>query len=297
MVLEQSASHSFWSVRLLGKGKKCGNVIAYVVVSLLLIVGCFWGYGKILEVPKRQVDILFLGDSLIGQHRDETSIPYLVGEQLEMSVYNGAFGGTCMSKINVGEERTLRKEGLNFISLARAIAYDDFRVQQATVIREPATEHFAQVVDEMEQIDFENLKYLILEYGTNDYFAGVPVNNQRDPYDAYTFEGALRSSLEILRKSLPDVQIILISPTYNWYLNTMETCENKEFGGGYLSEYVDVISQIAEEYGMEYIDLYTDFYPRTAIEEALIYTSDGIHPNVDGRVKIAHAIAEYIENK
>lgn len=271
--------------------------IAYVVVALLILCGCFLGYAKATEVPKKQVDILFLGDSLIGQYRDETSIPYLVGELLGMSSYNGAFGGTSMAKLNTESKTSYQKDGLTLPSLARAISYDEFRVQQATTIRESATEHFPQVVDELEQIDFEALKYLIIEYGTNDYFAGVPVENPEDAYDEYTFAGALRSSLEILRKSLPDVQIILISPTYNWYLNTVENCENKDFGGGYLLEYVNAVSEIAEEYDVWYVDVYTDFYPLKAHEEALIYTEDGVHPNEDGRVKIAHAIVDYIESK
>ena len=102
--------------------------------------------------------------------------------------------------------------------------------------------------------------------------------------------------MEVLRKSLPHLQIILISPTYNWYLNTLENCENKDFGGGYMPGYVDVAKEIAEEYGVGYVDVYTDFYPQKSHQDALIYTEDGVHPNEDGRKKIAEAIIEYIEN-
>lgn len=266
------------------------------MISLLLICACLWGYAKITAVPKKQVDILFLGDSLIGQYRDETSIPYLVGEELGMVVFNGAFGGTSLARLNLEDKSTFQKDGLNLPSLARAISYDDFGVQQSVYIREAATEHFGQVVDELEQVDLQNLQYLIIEYGTNDYFAGVPLENPEKLYDEYTFAGALRSSLEVLRKSLPDLQIILISPTYNWYLNTQENCENKDFGGGYMPGYVNAAKEIAEEYGVGYVDVYTDFYPQKSHQDALIYTEDGVHPNEDGRKKIAQAIIEYIEN-
>ncbi|MBQ7920127.1 MAG: SGNH/GDSL hydrolase family protein [Lachnospiraceae bacterium] len=276
--------------------KLSGRKITYVMVSMLLICACLWGYAKITEVPKKQVDILFLGDSLIGQYRDETSIPYLVGEGLGMTVFNGAMGGTSMTNLNVTGNELYSKDGLSLGALTRAIAYEDFGRQQTITIREASTEHFPAVIDEMEQIDFEGLKYLLIEYGTNDYFAGVPIENPENPYDEFTFAGTLRQSLEILRKSLPDLQIILISPTYNWYLNTVENCENKDFGGGYMSGYVNAVAEIAEEYGVGYVDVYTDFYPEKAHEKALIYTEDGIHPNEDGRKKIARAIIEYIES-
>ena len=164
------------------EGKKLsGRKITYVIISLLLICACLWGYVKITEVPKRQLDILFLGDSLIGQYRDETSIPYLVEEELGMSVFNGAFGGTSLAKLNLEDKSTFQKDGLTLVSLARAISFDDFGVQQSVYIREAATEHFGQVVDELEQIDLQNLKYLIIEYGTNDYFAGVQLENPENP--------------------------------------------------------------------------------------------------------------------
>ena len=269
--------------------------ITYLIIALGIILVCVLGYMKATKVSKKQVDILFLGDSLIGQYRDETSIPYLVGQELGMTVFNGAMGGTSMANLNVNGNEAYQKDGLSLAALSKAISYDDFGRQQTIMVRESATEHFPAVIDELEQIDFEKLEYLIIEYGTNDYFAGVRVENQENPYDETTFAGALLSSVEILRKSFPELQIILISPTYNWYLNTVENCENKDFGGGYMPEYVNAVSQIAAQYDVGYVDVYTDFYPQKAHDEALIYTEDGVHPNEDGRKKIAEAICDYIK--
>ncbi len=278
---------------MLEEKRVSGRKITYVTISLLLICACLLGYVKLTEVPKRKVDILFLGDSLIGQYRDETSVPYLVGEYLGMETYNGAFGGTSLTRLNDEDNKAYQKDGITLSVLSRAIAYNDFRVPQTVAVREPATEHFAQVVDELEQIDFESLRYLCINYGTNDYFDGVAIENPENPYDEYTFSGALRSSLEILRKSLPELQIILISPTYNWYINAGGDCETLDFGGGYLKDYVDAASRVADEYGIGYIDLYTDFYSTGDNSCAEIFTIDGVHPNEDGRVKIARAIADY----
>ncbi len=270
--------------------------ITYGVAALLLLLVCFFAYRKQEEAFRTQVDILFLGDSLVGLCRDETSVPCLVGEELGKSVYNGAMGGTCLSKVNRAESDTFQKNGISFAALSYALAYEDFGWQKSARIRQVAAEHFPEVLQELAGIDMQKVEYLIIEYGTNDYFGGVPIDNPENPYDMYTFEGALRSSLEVLKEAFPELRIILLTPTYNWYNAQGDNCENIEFGGGYLEGYVNTILRLAKEYEVECLDLYTDFYPRGEYTEGLLYTTDGIHPNEAGREKIAAAIAEYIRN-
>lgn len=270
--------------------------IAYGVMALLLLVLCFCRYGNAKESPKTQVDILFLGDSLMGLCRDETSIPYLVGEELGKSVYNGAMGGTCLAEVNRKESDTFQKNAVSFAALAQALAYSDFDWQKSVRIRQAVAEHFPQVIDELAGIDMQKVEYLVIEYGTNDYFGGIPIRNSENPYDMYTLEGALRSSLEVLQEEYPGLRIILLTPTYNWYNDKGYHCENIEFGGGYLKEYVDKLLELGEEYGVECLDLYTDLYPRGDYAEALRYTMDGVHPNEDGRERIAEKIVDYIRN-
>lgn len=268
--------------------------IAYGVIALLLIWGCVVVYrGREAEstvVP----EILFLGDSLMGQYRDETSVPYLVGQELGKSTYNGAMGGTCLAMVNREEWDTFQKNAVSFTSLAHALAYGDFSVQKSARVRQRASEHFPQVLNDLSAVDMEQVECLVICYGTNDYFGGVPVSNPENVQDIFTLEGALRSSLEVLKEAFPEMRIILVTPTYNWYGATGDNCESIGFGGGYLKDYVDKLCEIAKEYGIEFLDLYTDFYPPGDFEEGLYYTTDGIHPNEAGRKKIAGAIADYI---
>ena len=86
------------------KAEKQGNrrkqKTVYGICGILLILALL----PLLLRSNRQTDIqaevLFLGDSLIGQYRDETSIPWLVSRQTGMTVFNGDFGGTTMSQQN-----------------------------------------------------------------------------------------------------------------------------------------------------------------------------------------------------
>lgn len=251
--------------------------------------------GCVSAEEKLQVDILFLGDSLIAQCRDETSVPALVGEALDLTTANGAFGGTTLCGQNRSQQDAYYKDALTFAPLAEAAAWQDFGVQQTVRSRELMTDYFEDTVDLLDSIDYDALKVLVVELGTNDYFAGAPIENEDYPGDLFTVKGALRRGLTVLREKYPELRIIVMSPTYNWYLNTQEDCENKDFGGGYLEAYADGIREAAEECGVEYIDLYHDFYPHETFQQNSLYTEDGVHPNEEGRALIAGTLAAYLQ--
>lgn len=246
-----------------------------------------------------QAKVLFLGDSIVGQYRDDTSIPALTAAQLETTVINGAFGGTTMSLQNRESRETYYHDGLSFSQLARAIAAQDFGTQQTIRTKDYVTMNFGDIVDELDTVDYSSIKMVIIIYGMNDYTTGSPIGNPLDPEDCCTMEGAMRTGISLLRQAYPELRMIFMSPTYCWFINTMgttyETCETNDYGGGYLEEYVEAQRRVAAECGVEFLDLYHDFYPHEEYQEWSIYTEDGMHPNEAGRQKIAQALAEYLQ--
>ena len=148
----------------------------------------------------------------------------------------------------------------------------------------------------MENIDFGQVKILLIGHGLNDYHGGAPLDNPDNPYDEYSFAGALRSSITALKKAYPDMRIILVTPTYSWYLVQGQTCEELDAGYGVLEVFVEKEKEVAAELGVEVIDLYHDFYPHETWEDLYVYTDDGLHPNEAGRQKIAEKLAEYLQN-
>lgn len=246
---------------------------------------------------KESYDIVCLGDSIIGNVRDETSIPALLEVQLGMRVYNGGFGGTTMACLNREERAAFTADYLSMPELAKAIALQDFGVQNASVTGWAPMEYFPECMYGFQKIDFESVKILVIEHGVNDYFAGVPVDNPENPYDVNTFGGALRYSLKTLQEAYPEVRILLSTPIYCWYVREEVSCEEREFGGGYLEEYVELELQIAEEYGVEILDQYHDsgIGSTGKYEEWQIYTEDGVHLNEAGRRLIAERIASVLQ--
>lgn len=280
-------------------GRKRLERIAYGVVALVCFGLLVWfTWLKQIPVPCRQdVQIVVFGDSIPGECRDETSVTAKLQELLGVPIYNGALGGTCFASIDVDKRLGFTKDCLNMAAFAMAIQTNDFGAQRSARIRENITEYFPETIEGLAEIDFEAVEIVFIEYGLNDYHGGIPLYNEEDPYDEYTFAGAIRSSVRALRETYPHLRIILVTPTYTWYTHQDLTCEEYNPGGGTLNLYVETELQVASEMGVELIDVYHDFYPHETWEDWQRYTWDGIHPNEAGRALLAQTLADYLREK
>lgn len=250
--------------------------------------------------PKEKVDIVFLGDSIIGNVMYPTQGVDVVQEKTGMTVFNGAFGGTCMAykeRDNVMLEPSL----WSMAELAKAICYGDFKAQLSSIehghhyddINHNVPEYYTQRMKELSEIDFSQVKILVIEHGTNDYNTSTPLDNEKEPYDRTTFGGALRSSLKLLKEKYPDLRIILMSPIYCELDGNGEgKCYDTDYGSGTLDRYVEKEKEIAEEFGIEFLDAYHG----SGIweENAQLYLFDGIHPTQEGQILLGEFIAEYL---
>lgn len=267
--------------------------IAAVLAFALLYLATFRGRAE-KEQP-RQVQIVTFGDSVFTDIGEMVPIPDRLSGLLDMSVYNAALGGTCAARLETERRLDYAKGSMSLVGLVRAVRAKDFDVQRTARIQENNTESFPGTVEGLSQVDFTRVGIALIQQGINDYHAGTPIENPEDPYDEYTYLGALRSAVEDLRKVNPQMRILLVTPTYAWYLQTGQTCEEADNGGGRLEAYVEAELALARELGVETVDLYHDFYPHEVWEDWALYTIDGIHPNEAGRDKIVKKIAEVLE--
>ena len=53
---------------------------------------------------------------------------------------------------------------------------------------------------------------------------------------------------------------------------------------------------VAQECGVEFLDLYHEYYPHENEADWNLYTEDGVHPNEAGRQKMAETLAAYLQN-
>lgn len=269
--------------------------LALAVVVFTLLSGTVLRDNR-ADTERTSYNIVVLGDSLLGECRDETSIVQQLSEMLGKSVYNGAFGGTCMVSKRDGAERNYSSNILSIASLSWAIAADDFGAQRTVRSRQPATEYFQDTLANLEKIDFDAVELLLIECGLNDYHSAVAIDNEKAPLDEGTFMGAVRSVVAGLKKAYPDMRIVMVTPTYTWYLGQSLTCEEYDLGNGYLEKYVDALLCVADELDLDVIDLYHDVYPHDVWEDWSLYTIDGVHPNGDGRKLLAERMAERLRD-
>lgn len=259
-------------------------IAALIVAAIVAASLAFMRPGKKSE----KYDIVFFGDSIVAGIEKYESIPTMIEKDTGLKTLNCGFGGLTMSsgtKENypgdftffysmVALSELVKNNELDTLSLA--LPAEDYIVPAA----------WNEKVEIMTRLETSGIRYALIEYGINDYMAGKPVDNPDNPYDIKTFGGALRKTIENLQEAIPDVCIVLVTPTY--IERDGESCLEKSFGGGTLDAYVTKEFEVAEQYGISVVD---NFYSEIINKDNLgTMTYDNLHPNEEGNRLIADNI-------
>lgn len=276
------------------------SVIIYCAALVIALV--LAGTSLCEKEKELQYDIVVLGDSIVGNSAGSTNMTTIVEERLGKTVFRGALGGTRMS---VGKGQmwgSISSMEWSMVKLAEAICYNDWKSQKATMeyansyseVNAQALDYFAETMDGLTRIDFSKVEILLIEHGTNDYNSGQPVDNPNDLYDETTFGGALRRSLSLLQETYPNLRIIIISPIYCELGENHAKCYDTSYGeGGILDAYVQVEKEIAQEFGVEWIDAYENC--GIWEDNGDYYLSDFLHLTEAGHELMGNFIADYLE--
>jgi lysophospholipase L1-like esterase len=222
-------------------------------------------------------------------------LPALLQQKLGVTIQDASFGGTSASYLDKDASLAHTLDNYCLAALARAITTGDYRVQRNARVNSLVITYFADRMAELEEVDLSGVKILLIDHCINDYQGGAVISDEQNPYNEYTYTGALRYALKNLQKEYPDLRIIMVSPTPVWYIETGKTGSDMDHGGGVLDQYVDAQRAVAEEFGVEWIDLYHGLYPEGSWDVGQQVSNDGIHPNEVGRELIAERLAEYLQ--
>lgn len=147
-----------------------------------------------------------------------------------------------------------------------------------------------------DRCNLENTDYFVIEYGMNDFLSGIPLNDEEDFYDEYTYVGALRIAIQNLRNAFPNATIVLCSPNYGqfWgkdgsYLGDGNMVNN---GGGTLVEYYRVCGNVSADMNTLFLNAYEGIGLNTYTADE--YLEDGIHLSQKGRAEYARILSEII---
>jgi len=220
-------------------------------------------------------DIVFFGDSVMGNYVGHDSIPGLIRDLCNARTYNCGWNGATASGAEVSG-------GINVLNCYLSGDLTSLPTDSRTYLglRERL---------EAEKQPSGRKQLFVIHYGLNDYFQGKPIDNAADPYDAETYCGAIRSMIETLKKQRPEARILLIAPNAVTCFDAGSRILGEN--GAPLADYVDALLQVADAYHLAIQNDYRDVLPPENAERFL----DGeVHPNEYGRYKIAKALAELI---
>ena len=227
--------------------------------------------------------IVCFGDSIFGNFRDtnldDVSIPKMIEKRTFASVYNCGFGGCRMA-----EHPTSYWDAFGMHAIADSIASGSWAIQEQAIIDGtsagagyPFETYFAESLDVLKNINFDDIDIIVIAYGTNDFSGNVT---------EVQFKTALSHSIETILTAFSHLKILVVSPMWRWYENEnvyidSDTKENSN--GNRLIDFVDWCKLEADIYHLPYIDTYRNLGINKLNRLTYFAANDGTHPITAGR--------------
>lgn len=233
--------------------------------------------GELISTPLAGETVVCFGDSLFGMYRDDSSTPAQIASKTGATVYNVGFGGCRMSV-----HPTSGYAEFSMWALAKAISENNWSAQDAAASK--GSDYFPDQLAILKGIDFNAVDSIVIHYGTNDFAAGVAVDNASDPDDYATLCGALRYSIEKLLGAYPKLKIFVSLPVFRYWTasdGTVTYSDTYLANGKTLPVFVEALRSVALEYNLPVIDGYYGLGINK--DNASAFLSDGTHHNADGR--------------
>lgn len=224
-----------------------------------------------------QWDIVFMGDSIIGNYKGSISVPGVVSGLSGASVFNCAQGGVSAAEPEPGM--------MCFPKMA-----EDF----VTGTVSDSETSFGEGLQEYLSADHTDKKLcFIINFGLNDYFGGHAPENSDDKNDISTYAGAMRAGIAALKEKYPDATYVIVGPGQATYFSN--GTELMSESGGQLKDYYQLSVSLSKELNIPYLDLYQQFPEGdTDLTDVL---ADGCHYNEYGRyclgIKIVKFMADF----
>ncbi len=243
--------------------------------------------------PFEGMKIVNFGDSIFGNYVAPNDISSYVSNLTGATVYNVGFGGCRMAK------HLENWDAFSMDSLADAIITQNFEAQETALVNQSnLPSNFDSKVELLKSLDFNNVDIISIAYGANDFTGSNLVGSTPGTLDRDTFSGALRYSIKTLQEAYPNLEIVLWTPIYRYwvddngdFLYDTDSYVNSSMGGYKLSTFVNMVKRVGTEYDLLVIDAYNEsginYDTRTTYLQ-----SDGCHPTLAGNQLLAKLLAD-----
>jgi len=243
--------------------------------------------------------VVLLGNSPFSDLRDsEDSVVGLARSMTDAVFYNCSVAD---SHLAAARETFLAKEApmdafnLYWLSTLITLHNTDIYDSAFSAMGDAAPADARYAYETLSTLDFQNVDVLAIMYDASDYLEERPLYNPMNTTDIQTFAGNMDASLELIRNTFPHLRIIVMSPTYAYYVD-----ENGEYissdihksTGFSLSTYAGNLEQIAYLHSVSYLD---NIYGTVNEANAEDYLEDNLHLNAAGRKKLAERFVYALE--
>lgn len=243
--------------------------------------------------------VVVLGNSPFSDERDAADgVINLVGQMTDAVIYNCSVAD---SHLAAAKETFLPEEdpmdAFNLYWLTTLITLQNTSIYESAfqAMGDAVPEDARYAYDTLSTLDFQTVDALVIMYDAADYLEERPLYNDQNATDIQTFAGNMDASLELLCSTYPHIRIIVMSPTYAYYVD-----ENGEYissdihkSTGYsLSTYAGNLERIAYLHSVSYLD---NIYGTVNEDNADEYLTDHLHLNAAGRQKLAERFVYALE--
>lgn len=213
----------------------------------------------------------------------------------DIEAYNVGFSGTTWT-----DHGSTKNTPFSMNRLVDSICAEDFSLQEAQIAN--CSDTYKERFETLKSIDFSEVDYITIFYGTNDWNSGKYLTSAEDPNtenkQRTNVEDSIKYCISKLKEKFPHIEIVVISPYWLYFDGVNpDTTPNKN--GVYLEDYVDYIASVASTQDVaKVINLYRELNIIN-MENYLYYLYDGVHPNnrmsnilASVVINVIHALAE-----
>lgn len=240
-------------------------------------------------------DILVFGNVLVNNYGQEHSVLNILRDELDANIIDLSVDKSILASRSINS--SFGQNCFSLYHLMNSIVNQYFYDQQMSDKLEEfqTVERYDEFMERLQSVNMMDIDTVIIMYSLQDYYACIP-QSFTDEYYVTGYMGALNSTVELIQKNYPHIQIIISSPCPVYYYDedgNIALGTLTSYGWGNTSTYIETQYYVATKNCISFIDN----YGYVITEENIKEYSDGFWPNDKGIDLIASHMVNFIKNK
>lgn len=243
--------------------------------------------------------IVTFGNAPFADDRDsENNLANMIAEEADAVVYNCSIPGSYLASQEdhfIADKAPMDAYTFYWLAcLACDLGVDKVYADAKAALGDDAPEGIDEIINTISTIDFNQVDVIAIMYDATDYFMGNYIYDISYHQNIQAFTGNLVAGLTVLQETYPHIRIIVMSPTYAFYVdeegNYLSSDQYKyNPDEDVLSTYCIYQSDMCSERSVSFID---NLYGSITEDNAEEYLKDHLHLNQAGRELIKDRFLE-----